>query len=427
MLSPAAWAAFSNYSPVTIDHTKVPSTQTDFPVLISLTDNRFRTIANGGNVQSATGYDIRPYSDNTCSTPLTYELERYNPVTGEVVMWVKIGSLSSSVDTVIFLAYGDVTIVTDGSSTATWSNNFLGVYHLKDGTTLDVNSATGSNNGTNHSVTATTGQIDGGGGFASASTQYVDLSNGMNPNTGLTYSAWIKGTTFPAAYNAMIARVGAGTNYTAMYVKSNGKLAWLAAISGPTTVFIDGTGSNTLSTGTWYYVTMTYDAVTANLIGYVNAGVDANLDSGSSIDLIITAATTDIGKDPGTASREWNGTLDEVRVASVGRTDNWITTEYNNQSSPSTFETLNIEVGGCGSPTPTPTAAATATFTPTPSATFTPTATATFTPLPTATFTPTATATATFTPTPTATFTPTPSATPTPLANPWFFFFPQHG
>ena len=165
------WAAFGYYSPISVNSSQVPSTQTDFPVLVSVTDTRFKTVGNGGHVQNSSGFDIRPYTDSTLTTAITgYELERYNASTGEVVMWVKVSSLSSST-TPFVLAYGDSGISTDGSSTTTWSNSFLGVYHLADGTTLNVNSSTGSNNGANHSATAASGQIDGAGAFASASTQ----------------------------------------------------------------------------------------------------------------------------------------------------------------------------------------------------------------------------------------------------------------
>ncbi len=402
-----AWALVYDYtSPVTIDHTKVPSTQTDFPVLVSITDARFKDVAHSGHVQNTSGYDIRPFSDTGCQFPLTFELERYNGSTGEVVMWVKISSLSSSSDTVIYLGYGNSSINTDGSSASTWSNGFLGVYHLKDGTTLNVNSATGSNNGTNHSATAVAGQIDGAGGFVSASTQYIDLSTGIAPGK-ITLSAWVKATSFPNAYNGVIVRSNAAyTSYAMLFVNSGGKLSCYAYRSGGSAgLNYDGTGSHTLSSGTWYYLTMTYTGDTSGVLtGYVNAASDAT--TGSTLaDLAITAGTTHIGNDTNTVSRGWNGTLDEARVSSVDRSANWITTEYNNQNDPSTFETLGTEVNGpC--PTPTPTA----TFTPTPTAT----ATSTFTPTATATFTPTATAT--FTPTATATFTPTPTPTPTPAA-----------
>jgi hypothetical protein len=79
-------------------------------------------------------------------------------------------------------------------------------------------------------------------------------------------------------------------------------------------------------------------------VGYVNAasdgtGVDRGLLVGGT-----TGVTMCIGNDVNTASRFFNGKIDEARIASVGRSADWITTEYNNQSAPGTFETLGSEV-----------------------------------------------------------------------------------
>jgi hypothetical protein len=338
-----AFAAFGYYSPISINSAQVPSTQTDFPVLVSVTDARFKTVGNGGHVQSSSGFDIRPYSDTGLTTAITgYELERYNATTGEVVMWVKVGSLSSST-TPIYLAYGDSGISTDGSSTTTWSNSFLGVYHVKDGTTLSVTDSTGSNNGTNHSATAATGQIDGCASFASASSQYVDLGTGMNP-TEITYSAWAKGTSFPNAYNSVLARNHTSpTAFCTLYVKSSGKLACFVFLTSSGNYNYDGTGTTTLSTGTWYYLVMTYKGTGNILIGYVNATVDKNVTVASNDSITTTASSTNIGRDAVNTADLWNGPIDEARVASVARSADWITTEYNNQSAPGTFETLGAE------------------------------------------------------------------------------------
>lgn len=358
-------------------------------MLVSITDARLKDVAHSGHVSGAGGFDIRPYSDTSCTTPLTYELERYNASTGEVIMWVKIASLSSSVDTVIYLGYGDSSLTTDGSSTATWSNNFVSVYHLKDGTTFSVSDSTGTNNGTNHLATATTGQIDGAGAFASASSEYVSAT--PNLLTAFTVSAWVNATSFPNAANGVITT----TIFKDIYVKSTGKLACFVSRAGGNSSY-DGTGSHTLSTGTWYHLALSFDSSTG-LIGYVNAASDGTAASGGGA--ANNGSDLNIGQDISNANRFWNGKIDEVRLSSVVRSANWITTEYNNQSNPNTFESLGAEVAGC--PAATPTSTPSATSTPTPSATFTPTATATATSTPSATFTPTATAT--ITPTATAT------------------------
>lgn len=330
------FGAFGYYSPVSINSGQVPSTQTDFPVLVSVTDARFKTVANGGHVQNASGFDVRPVSDTVLTTITGYELERYNASTGEVVMWVKVGSVTSS-STPIYLAYGDASLTTDGSSTTTWSNHFKIVCHVKDGTTLNVSDSANSVTTVNHGATATAGKIDGGAAFASASSQYIDLTNNVNP-TAITYSAWVNATSFPNSVNAVISRVTVGA-YSAIQVNSTGKLACYVVANAD--VHYDGTGSHTLSSGTSYLLHMVYSSA-VGLIGYVNAASDGT--GAANGNLNTTATLTDVGKDPQNAGRFWNGGLDEIRVSDIARTADWITTEYNNQSAPGTFETLGTEV-----------------------------------------------------------------------------------
>ncbi len=246
---------------MTVGAAQVPSTQTDFPKLSYPTDNRFKTIGNGGHVANANGYDIRPYSDAALTTPLTYELVYYNASTGQFEMHVKIPSLSNGY--VTYFGYGDASLTTDGSSTSTWSNNFLAVHHLKDGTTLSVApSCVSTNIGTNHGATATAGEIDGGAALVSASSQYIDITDVVTLNpSAITISIWVNGTSFPNAYNSTIVRNTTGSN-AFIYVKSTGKLACGAVAGGSggaTQKIYAGTGSHTLSTGTWYYLVMTYD------------------------------------------------------------------------------------------------------------------------------------------------------------------------
>lgn len=330
--------AFGFYSPVTVNVGQVPSTQADFPMLVSFTDNRFKSSPTG-HVQNSSGFDIRPYSDTGLTLPLTYELERYNSSTGEVIMWVKVPSISSST-TPIYLAYGDSGLNSDGSSTSTWSNNFTTVYHLKDGTTLNLNDSTsGALTLSNfNTVTPATGQIDGAAGFVSTSTQY--LGDPTIPiAVALTYSVWVNGTTFPNDYNGVVTRGQSGIDSSGIFVKSNGKIYCIVSRSSGASSY-DGTGSHTLVAGNWYYLVITYDS-TNGLIGYVNAASDGTAAPNGGANTSVVA--TSIGRQRSTASRYWNGTIDEVRVSSVARSADWITTEYNNQLAPTTFASLGTE------------------------------------------------------------------------------------
>lgn len=327
--------AFNYYSPVTINSGQVPSTQTDFPVLISLTDTRLKTVANGGHVNHSGGFDIRPYSDGPPVTAITgYELVYYSPTTGTIEMWVKRSSVADGL--VTYLAYGDPGITTDGSSTTTWSNSFQNVYHLKDGSTLGVSDSTGNFNGTNHGATAATGQIDGGAGFASASSQYISTSSTVV--TAVTFSAWVNATSFPNAYNSVIYRNSNNSDANGILVKSTGKL--FVQIIASSARSYDGTGSHTLTTGSWFLLHLTYDS-TSGLVAYVNGASDGTVVAAGAANMV--SLVNQIGRDD-VNTRYWNGSMDEVRYCSVARSQNWVTTEYNNQVSPSTFETLGTEV-----------------------------------------------------------------------------------
>src|SRR5260221_4251453 len=120
-----------------------------------------------------------------------------------------------------------------------------------------------------------------------------------------------------------------------MLIKSNGKIAVYLENSTPN---YDGTGTHTLATGTWYYLTYTYDG--SSLIGYVNGEQDASV-SGS-MPTTLQPATQWLGNS-NFSGRLLNGKMDEVRFASVPRSPGWIATEYNNQSSPSTFSSIGGE------------------------------------------------------------------------------------
>ena len=87
-------STFSYSRAIRIDHTKVSNTdQTNFPVLISGTYSFLATVANGGKVQSASGFDILFASDCFGTIKLDHEIESYNPAPGNSVAWVRIPRL----------------------------------------------------------------------------------------------------------------------------------------------------------------------------------------------------------------------------------------------------------------------------------------------------------------------------------------------
>lgn len=315
----------SYYSPVTVQTGQVPSTQTDFPMLVSYTDNRLKSVANGGHVRNANGYDIRPYSNSTLATVLTFELESYNASTGQVVMWVKIPSLSDGY--VIYLSYGEPSISTNGSSTGTWDANYKGVYHLSEGT--GVNSADSTSNGNTAVPTTpvtTTGKI--GKGLSFNGTDGQDLIGAdLLTSSGLTMSAWIT----PTSANTLITNNGGNTTYS---IESGNNMIVFSTSNARS-------AASSITFGTTYFVVATRS--TGNLINhYINGTLSGTADQSSGTPPA-GATQTSIGANV-SGSSPIASMIDEVRISNSVRSTGWITTEYNNQNAPSTFAVLGTEV-----------------------------------------------------------------------------------
>ena len=125
---------------ITVNHTRVQADLTDFPVLVNLASD----IDLAGHAQS-NGNDILFTSFNGV-TKLSHEIEKYSSSTGELVAWVKVSSLSSSVDTDLYMYYGNPTCGSQEDAANVWDNNFKGVYHLQGDPTTPTPSNWGKTN-----------------------------------------------------------------------------------------------------------------------------------------------------------------------------------------------------------------------------------------------------------------------------------------
>jgi hypothetical protein len=200
----SAFAQFGNgyeyRRTITIQESQVTggSSLSNFPVLVSLTVADLRTTGNGGDVTDAQGDDIIFTSDAAGSSVLDFEVERYTPTTGEIIAWVEVPSVSNSVNTDIYMFYGNSSVsTTQEDIPGTWDgNSYVGVYHMDGSSTLQLDSASSTtrHDGTVSGATAnTTGKIgpaydfDGTNDVITVTDQAeLDLTN-----TG-TFEAWVR-------------------------------------------------------------------------------------------------------------------------------------------------------------------------------------------------------------------------------------------
>jgi YD repeat-containing protein len=335
-------SSFRYKRPIIIDHTKIPNTdQTDFPVLISGTFPYLATAANGGQVQSASGYDIVFASDAAGQNQLDHEIDTYDPVTGTASFWVRIPSLSHSNDTAIFVWYGSPVVASQENKPEVWRNGYSAVWHLGHGNVLDATDSTGRNFGSALNMSASpTAKIGGAASFSGANNSYFDIPgiSAVKPTTALTLEAWINPTQM-GVWNAVFA-----IDYRADGSWYSPYQAYQLSSQNPASKFSFGlanvggvAGTQTIPLLQWTHVVGTYDGSAVRL--YENGVLDASASATGTIAYGSSKNLT-IGNDSKYQTcclTPWSGLMDELRISSVGRSADWIATEYNNQNSPSTF------------------------------------------------------------------------------------------
>jgi hypothetical protein len=347
---------------ITIQSGQVSSgPHTNFPMLVSVTDANLKTTANGGRVAS---YDagnndprdiiFRALDSTTCNgtapCTLDHEIEKYTASTGELVAWVRVPSINNV--TAIYMYYGNSCITsTTQNPNGVWDTYYKGVWHLKEsgsGTAGEFKDSTSVNNGQGGGGTAAyvptlsaTGEINGAQSFDG--NDYISVPNNasLNVTSELTMEAWVYLSNSSNDQKIVGKTNNVVCNSGYILGVKNGNLSpeiWNS--SGNHYAFNAGTISNS----TWTHLAVTW-TTGGNMVGYINGSTP----SGGSI----SAGSTEIGTytNPlyvGVAPYNHNqyyvtGTIDEVRISNKARSAGWIATEYNNQSSPSTFYTFGGE------------------------------------------------------------------------------------
>ncbi|MES2213566.1 MAG: DUF2341 domain-containing protein [Patescibacteria group bacterium] len=357
---------YSYMVPITILHAKVPDTdgsggELNFPVLIcangtgvcNTSVSGLNQTGIGAHVTDSNGYDINFFANSDCTGRLEWEMEKYVPSSGEIESWVKVSNLSSSVDKTIYMCYGNPSIVSDQSNrTAVWDSNFKGVWHLPNGGTLSGVDSTGNNVPTVNGAGATTGQIDGGGSFAIS--QYIDTANvaaiQLERTDSMTWSAWFK-TSSASTMMLFEKKDGAATFRGYQLFMSSGNL-WFSLSNDNSGAAneLDISTNATYNNNAWHNITFTYTgtSLASGVASYVDGiPVAKTTQLNTLTGTIANNQALNIGRRRSTNVLNWNGSLDEIRISKgIARSADWIKTEYNNQSSPGTFEIFGSESSG---------------------------------------------------------------------------------
>ncbi|MFX1485078.1 MAG: LamG-like jellyroll fold domain-containing protein, partial [Promethearchaeota archaeon] len=329
---------------IVIDHTKVASDLTDFPLLIDIFDTDLKT-----DVQADGDDIIFKIGDTMLSHELELFDQTYNSTHAHLVAWVNT-DLSSSVDTTITMYYGNPNLESLENAAGVWSSNFRGVWHLSETPTETLYDSSGNlNHGTGYNLQSddqVNGQIDGSIDFDN-NQDYIDCGNDTSLNVGsndFSLSLWFK---YDGVDMGVLAGKGAVLNARRYRISLESGPGMLMAEIDDNTVSKTVFSTSTYGDNLWHYVSLVRDG--NNLRLYIDGTEDPNsptdITGYGSLDEVesfyIGAFRSEIF---GTLGYWSTANMDEVRVAKMALSPEWIVTEYDNQFNPNSFYSIGVEI-----------------------------------------------------------------------------------
>lgn len=355
---------YTLYQEVTIDHTKVDADLTDFPIYIDLSD-----LDKAGNdifdTCRSDGGDIRVTKDDG-TTQLPREVVSIDTTgkTGE--LHVKFdGTLSSSSDTTIRIWYNGTDTEPAADSTygseAVWSDTAC-MYHGGSSPIDSSGNTSGSYLGSlPRTVTGKIGDAQDSNGSDDRLSVADDVSLRFGTND-FTASIWVNaddlgftgGKTGGVDQDRFLGKgingVGGG-EWILFFHNNSGDDSGIRFYADGGSINISFPNRN-FTQGTWYKFDVTRSGDTTTI--YANGSSVASATGTGSVNLDSTA-TLRAGSMNATdsAATNYDGKFEELRIINGSAlSSNWISTEYNNQNSPSTFYSTSDEQEGTTAFTP---------------------------------------------------------------------------
>lgn len=383
---------------VTVDHTKVPSTQTNFPVmfrspvgtvttvgtavtfssgdqfptwmttgrsimingvvyaissrttalLLVLTTSagtqvspvaycgtpEFATVANGGKATNANGYDVVPFTESVGVTKYDFEREKYVAATGEVIDHFKQASLSSSVDTPVYYLMGNAAVTTDQSNKTAVWDSNFKFVWHMADNAASTTVLDSTSNAANGTNAANTSTKTIAGEIAGA----LNYVNASSDSTHITNPVVVGTDSITVSFWYQPLQTAASLGIMSFYdltpISSSAPLV-LRNNSGQLQQYNASIGfGGNLQTMT----SGTYYHVVIVAVATTSQKAYVN---GALVETIGGPGANLIHQSDfgiGSSYPDFGtGAVDEVRVSNIARTADWITTEYNNQGVPFTF------------------------------------------------------------------------------------------
>ncbi len=294
------------------DSSNISEVLPDFPVLVKFGTDNFdysQCLADGS--------DIRFTDQN--GTDLHHEFETFNP-DGETIAWVSVPQIDPALpDQYITMHWGNIMPDEISESSRVWSNGFSGVWHLGDDT---KDSTANENHGTNFgSTVALNGAVGKSKYFDGTAKINVNDDNSLDFNDNVfTFEGWI---------NKDALQTGMWLTKGGHWLEQSWEIGWGSTSSGMATYEYKSLNSanDISSANTWYHLAFASDGSTGRW--YVNGETSGPVYSISSMAGLNNSNSLIIGgRMEGVTTSWFAGKVDEIRISSSERSQDWIRATY---------------------------------------------------------------------------------------------------
>ena len=331
---------------LTIPAAGVVGEHVDFPVVLALTD--------AAVLQDLTPADKLVFADSNKKV-LSHEVELEDA--DHIIVWVELPTLSDAADSVFYVYYGNPDANDTADAKATWSNEFLAVWHLDE--EVADEQTTGKHADATEGMHTGTQKDNQGAMFGVCrigrcqeigASDWIELDKDADfklGDTDITIAAWIY------SFNAnMTGR--------AIFSRSNPAMAEPGHVifgqAAPNLGNALGVehfgaglvlGTTSIANSSWHYAvwTQTKDFMAAG--EQWNLYLDGQLEA-QGLAVTFPAVGNHVARIGGPTALSsfpgnFQGRIDEVQVSTTDRSAEWVTTSYNNQRAPGMFTLVGDE------------------------------------------------------------------------------------
>ena len=286
----------------------IAGTPLDVPVLVRLSLANFSYF----NDTKADGSDFRVVAGDD-KTPLKYHFEKYDPQNQMALLWVKAPQITGgSKSDKIFAYYGNADAPAAADVAGTYDTSQTLVLSFSEPSGLPLDATAYKNNPSASTAVSTPAAIIGGGvKFAGKESITVPSSPSLRllPNQGFTASAWLR---IEAAQQAVIFALSDQGKFLELALDGSKLSARASFGEAPVTL----TQTTDLALSQWHHVAITAAA------GKLTLYVDGAMAGSVAVTLQEIGGTFSIGATG--QSRFLSGDVDEIEVAKVARSADWI-------------------------------------------------------------------------------------------------------